>query len=288
MDSAGTSLTSSARTAGDDTTIQPMPAIKLTAGVILDMDGVLWRGDESLPGMAALFERLYERNLPFVLATNNSMKAPVDYVAKLAKFGVSGVEPSRILTSGVVAVDYLKAHYPPDTPIHVLGGDGLKALIVAAGYPLHYMSEDKASVVVAGLDTRATYDKFKRATLQLRAGAAFIGTNDDVTLPTPEGLAPGAGSLLALLTAASGREPMLMGKPNPAMFEAALKILGTPPAQTLMIGDRLDTDIFGASRVGIRTALVLTGVSTRAEAEQGAIQPDAIYDDLQALLAAWS
>jgi len=272
----------------DATTMQPLQPIKLATGIILDMDGVLWRGDEALPGMAALFERLYERKIPFALATNNSMKSPADYVVKLAGFGVTGVEPSHILTSGVVAVSYLKANYPPDTLIHVLGGDGLKALITAAGYPLHFMGEEKASVVVAGLDTRVTYDKLKRAALQIRAGATFIGTNDDVTIPTPEGLAPGAGSLLAMLKAATDREPLLMGKPNPAMFEAALALLGTPPARTLMIGDRLDTDIFGAARVGLRTALVLTGVSTRAQAESGAITPDAIYAGLPELLAAWA
>lgn len=286
MDSAATP-TNQTESPADTTTMQRIPAIKLASGVIIDMDGVLWRGDEPLPGLAALFEHLYERKIPFVLATNNSMKAPADYVAKLANFGVAGVDPANIITSGIVAVDYLKANYAPDTPVHVLGGDGLKSLITAAGYPLHYLSETPAPVVVAGLDTRVTYDKLKRAALQIRAGAAFIGTNDDMTIPTPEGLAPGAGSLLALLSAATQREPTLMGKPNPAMFEAALRILGTPPGRTIMIGDRLDTDIFGAARVGIRTALVLTGVSTRAEAESGAVKPDAIYEDLPELITSW-
>jgi 4-nitrophenyl phosphatase len=257
-------------------------------GIVTDMDGVLWRGEIALPGANALFERLRERSLPYALATNNSSKAPADYVLKLAAFGISGVSADRIITSGVVAVDYLKAHYPPDTPIHVLGGDGLKSLIVGAGYPLHFMSETPASIVVAGLDFKLNYDKLKRASLLIRGGAVFIGTNDDATFPMPEGLAPGAGSILALLRTSSGCEPLLMGKPNPPMFEAALRLLGTKPERTLMIGDRLDTDIAGAKRAGMRTALVLTGVSNQADVEDAADAPDAVFAGLPELLAAWA
>jgi 4-nitrophenyl phosphatase len=150
------------------------------------------------------------------------------------------------------------------------------------------MSETPASIVVAGLDFKLNYDKLKRASLLIRGGAVFIGTNDDATFPMPEGLAPGAGSILALLRTSSGCEPLLMGKPNPPMFEAALRLLGTKPERTLMIGDRLDTDIAGAKRAGMRTALVLTGVSNQADVEDAADAPDAVFAGLPELLAAWA
>jgi 4-nitrophenyl phosphatase len=261
--------------------------LETIAGVVLDMDGVLWKGDEALPGVTALFDHLSARNIPFALATNNSMKSPAEYVGKLAQLGAPRIDKTQIITSGVAAVEYLKATYPKDNPVHVVGGDGLKGLVVAAGFPLHYLDRTPAKVVLVGLDMRLTYDKLRRATLLIRGGADFIGTNDDATFPTPEGLVPGAGSLLALLRTATGREPLLMGKPSAAMFDAALKIVGTPPEKTLMIGDRLDTDIAGAAKAGFKTALVLTGVSSREDADRAEVKPDAIYADLPALLTAW-
>ncbi len=252
--------------------------------VVSDMDGVLWRGDEPLPGMADFFQMLRDRNLPFVLATNNSMKAPSDYVAKLAKLGVPDVAVEHILTSSTTTVSYLKANYPAGTPVHVLGGDGLRQVMQAGGFTL---DDTAPKAVVVGLDTNLTYEKLKKASFLIRNGAAFIATNQDDTIPTPEGLAPGAGSLVAALKASTGKQPLVMGKPDAPMFEAALRLLGTNPSETLMIGDRLNTDITGASLLGFKTALVLSGVATRAEAEISTIKPDGIYAHLAALLAAW-
>jgi 4-nitrophenyl phosphatase len=252
--------------------------------VVSDMDGVLWRGDEPLPGLVTLFQMLRTRGLPFVLATNNSMKAPSDYVAKLAKMGVADVREDQVITSSTTTVSYMKATYPAGSPVHVLGGDGLRRLLIEGGFKL----DDKvAKAVVVGLDTNLTYDKLKRASFLLQAGADFIATNNDDSLPTPEGLAPGAGSIVAALRTASGKQPRVMGKPDAPMFEAALRLVGTSPADTLMIGDRLSTDITGAALLGFKTALVLTGVSTRADAEVNTIKPDAIYADLAALLDSW-
>jgi 4-nitrophenyl phosphatase len=138
-------------------------------------------------------------------------------------------------------------------------------------------------VVVAGLDWDLTYAKLKRASYLIRRGADFIGTNPDTTYPAPEGPVPGTGSMLAALRAATGRVPVVIGKPYPPMYEAALKVLGTPASQTLMIGDRIDTDISGAMPLGLRTALVLTGISTRADLADG-IHPDGVFDNIPALL----
>ncbi len=169
--------------------------------------------------------------------------------------------------------------------MHILGGDGLRQIIAEAGFTL---VDDGAEVVVVGLDPQLTYEKLKRATLLIRAGAVFIGTNDDRTFPSPDGLSPGAGSLIAALAAATDQTPSLIaGKPHPQMFQVALELLHTKPTETLMIGDRLNTDIEGAVQLGLRTALVLTGVSTRAEVDSTPAKPDVIFDDLGALLSAW-
>lgn len=259
-------------------------SLKDIRAVVSDMDGVLWRSTDILPGAVDFFQFMRAKQIPFVLASNNSSRSPADYVAKIGKAGLGPVTEAEIVTSATTTADYLKAHYPQGTRVHVLGGSGLHGLVADAGFP---SVDTDADVVVAGLDFDLTYDKLRRAALLIRAGADFIGTNDDVTFPSTEGLIPGAGSLLAALRAATDREPIVMGKPGRAMFETALRILGTAPEHTLMIGDRLNTDIAGAQATGMRTALVLSGVSTRDEAEAADQPPDAIFADLAALTAAW-
>jgi 4-nitrophenyl phosphatase len=244
------------------------------------MDGVLWRGDEALPGLVPFFEAVRARGLPFALATNNSSKAPADYVRKLERMGVTGVEQHQIVTSGTATASYLQAHYAAGTPIHILGGDGLRQIMTEAGFTL---SDHNARAVVVGLDPHLTYDKLKRAALLIRGGADFIASNEDATIPTPEGLAPGAGSIIAALKAATEQQPIAIGKPNPPLFKAALRALNTPAERTLMIGDRLNTDIAGAKPLGLRTALVLTGVATREDIITSGVEPDGVYDDLATL-----
>lgn len=252
-------------------------------GVILDMDGVLWRGDEALPGLVAFFTRLRELGLPFALATNNSSKSPDDYIDKMEQMGVADVEQSQVVTSGTATLSYLQSRYPAGTRIHILGGDGLRQLTHQAGYLL---SSDDVKAVVVGLDPQLTYSRLKRAALLIRAGAEFIASNEDMTIPTPEGLAPGAGSIVAALKAATEQQPIAIGKPHPPLFEAALGVLRSAPENTLMIGDRLNTDIAGAQALGLKTALVLTGVATRQDIITSGIQPDGVYDDLVALMDA--
>jgi 4-nitrophenyl phosphatase len=255
-------------------------------GVVLDMDGVLWRGNDALPGMGELFAFLRGRGVPFALATNNSSTSPADYVRKLEQLGVTGVDVGQIVTSATTTVDYMQGRYAPGTEVYVLGVQGLKDMIAAGGFTV--VEAGKPPVVVSGASFDLTYEKLKIAALAIRAGADFIGTNDDATYPTPEGLAPGAGSILAALKTASGREPVVMGKPDAPMFVASMHTLGTDAAHTLMIGDRLNTDIAGAQAVGMKAALVLTGVSTRDDIELTGVRPDAIYTGLPELLAAWS
>ena len=251
--------------------------------IISDMDGVLWRGSQALPGMSAFFDCLFERRLDYVLATNNSRNTPADYVNKLSAMGVTGIEQRHIVTSGTATVSTLQAQYPPGTRIFVVGGDGLKQLLIKAGFQL---VEQDAELVVCGIDFDLTYNKVKTATLLIRQGARFIGTNPDSSFPSPEGLVPGAGSILALIESASGQAPTIIGKPARGMFDAALRQLGSSPGETLMIGDRIGTDIAGAQALGIRTALVMTGVETEASLRASEVQPDAVFAGLPELIAA--
>lgn len=252
-------------------------------GVVSDMDGVLWRGDEALAGMVDLFAMLRRRGIPIALATNNSSKSQSEYVAKLAALGAPGLDARQIVTSRSVMVDHLAAHYPRGTGIYVIGTPGLAAAVADAGFVVG----EEARAVVVGIDHALSYDKLRRAALLLRAGADFLGTNGDTAVPSSDGLVPGNGATLAALSAATGRQPLVMGKPSAAMYEAALRVLGTAPGRTLMIGDRLDTDIAGAHGAGLRAALVLSGVTMHADASVGHIRPDATYAGLPQLLAAW-
>jgi 4-nitrophenyl phosphatase len=253
-------------------------------GVISDMDGVLWRGDEPLPGMHDLFAILDRRGIPIVLATNNSSKSQAEYVEKLSRMGVNGLAEQQIVTSGTATASYMQKNYPPGTPVYVLGGDGLRHILSRAGFSI---VREQARVVVVGADFNLTYDNLKRATYLIRDGADFIGTNIDATFPMPDGLAPGAGTIIAAVATATGAMPQIIGKPGAAMFQAALEVLGTKAYETLMIGDRLNTDIEGAMQAGLKAALVLTGVTTRAELEASGAKPDGVFDGLPALLAAW-
>lgn len=251
--------------------------------VIFDMDGVIWRGDEAQPGVPQVFDYLTRQGLPFVFATNNSSKTPDMYVDKLAHFGIH-TTPERIMTSAIATAHYVRRAYPQAKQAYIVGREGLIEALAAQG--IHH-TDQQADVVVVGFDPTLTYDKLRAASYQIQGGAPFIGANPDKSFPEPGGFAPGAGSILAALEAATGQAPYIVGKPHPPMFEAALDILNTPAAHTLMVGDRLETDIQGAITVGLRSALVLGGISTRADIETGDIQPEAIFDHLADLLAHW-
>lgn len=267
-----------------------MPAFNLSAirAVLLDMDGVLWRGPETIPGAAEFIAFLNARHIPFGLATNNSSRDVDEYVSRCALAEIT-VSAEQIITSALVTADELTRSYPAGTTIHVLGSASLSASLVARGYPLA-ADPLHAQVLIVGIDTSVTYDKLTVAMRCLLNGAAFIGTNADATFPAAEGLAIGAGSLIAALENATERRAQIMGKPAPAMFRAAVTRLGTTPAQTLMIGDRLDTDILGAQQYGLPAAVVLTGVTDAAllNAPGQPIIPEATYADLFALRDAWS
>jgi 4-nitrophenyl phosphatase len=259
-----------------------MTALAAITHLVIDMDGVLYRGDEPLPKLREFFAYLRQRPIPFILATNNSTHTPEQYTAKLARMGVE-ILPTEILTSGQATARFLARQYPPGTRVHVFGMPSLRKAIEDEGFVL---ADEDVAVVVGSMDREVTYEKLKRATLLIRGGARFIATNRDPTVPSAEGLLlPGTGSMVAALETASGVTPMAIGKPEPTMFQLALAQMGARPETTATIGDRLDTDILGGQRAGLTTICVLSGSSSRAEAE--AFGPDFIFEDIAELLAAW-
>ena len=259
----------------------------------MDLDGVVYRGEEFLPGAVRFFRATRLRGQPVVVLTNNSTASVDQYVARLAQAGIS-VERQQVVTSAVAAARWL-ARRDVRGPVLAIGEEGLLAALAEHGISFvtgeeHAIPPDVQAVVV-GLDSQFTYRKLHLACRAVRAGALFVGTNPDVTLPTEGGgLRPGCGSLLAAIAACSGVEPVVVGKPYPEMVEMALERLGATTAhrrrEVVVVGDRLDTDMEAAVRLGLRCALVLTGVTTRADLERWPRRPDFVFDDLDELTRA--
>lgn len=253
---------------------------RLLRALCLDMDGVLYRG-HALPGAAEVTAVCEELDLDYLCLTNNSSQLPERFEERLAALGIT-MPAAHIITSSTAAATVLRDRFPAGTTVCAIGMEGLRAALFADGYFVPAAAE--AQVVVVGVDFEVTYEKLKVATLALRRGAVFIATNADRTFPSAEGLIPGAGTLVAALQAASDRVPTVIGKPQPAMFEAALLRLGCAPHEVLMVGDRLDTDIAGAQALGINTAYVATGVSSWEEVAAWAPPPTLALPDLAAVL----
>ncbi len=260
--------------------------------LIIDMDGVLWHGNQAITGLADFFQTLRDLHLRFILATNNASHTPEQYVTKLAGMGVSiGID--EIMTSAMATALYLsEKRDPAQTRVYVLGEDGAVQALIEQGFTLTGLYEvdsetsKGADVVVCGKDHTLTWDKLATATLNIRAGATFIGTNADNTLPTELGLTHGNGAILAALETATGVSPIIVGKPEPIMYQQAISKLGADLSETVAIGDKLETDILGAIRTGIRSLLVLTGVSNEADLEASDYQPTWVMPDLQAVTEA--
>lgn len=254
--------------------------------LILDMDGVLWRGDTPMPGLVAFFDTLRAAGIGFILATNNATKTAAMYTERLARFGVA-VPPQQILTSAEATASYLAERFDSGALIYVIGGKGLHDAVLAQGFRILPAAEvragAKAAAVVAGLSPNLTYEELAMGAHLVNQGMPFIGTNPDPTFPSEIGPLPGAGAILAMITAATGVEPLVIGKPGPIVFREAVKLLGGDPTSVAMVGDRLSTDIYGAKAAGLRAILVLSGISTREEAEVGPVRPDYIFADITEL-----
>ncbi|MCS7178965.1 MAG: HAD-IIA family hydrolase [Anaerolineae bacterium] len=251
--------------------------------LIVDMDGVLWRGDQPMPGLADFFATLRALGVRFVLATNNASKRPEEYREKLARFGVE-VPLEAILTSAQATAEYLASFVPPGTPIYAIGGTGVRYALEEKGFVL---TERDARYVVVGWDPDLHWQKMARAALLIQRGAGFIGTNPDITYPTPEGVVPGNGSNLAVLELTTGVKPVVIGKPEPGLFQAAIARMGATPEATAVLGDRLDTDILGGRRAGLRTILVLSGITSPEALARSPVRPDLVCASIRELAHLW-
>ncbi len=251
--------------------------------LLIDMDGVLYRGKTALPGSGELIKFLELEDIDYLLVTNNSTSTPAQFVARLKRMDVRVPEES-IVTSGVATANYLKARAPNGARVNVVGEEALVEELQKRGFA---MAGRDADYVVCGWDRGINFEKLKTACLAIRDGAIFVGTNPDKTYPLENDIIPGAGSILAALIAATDVEPIVVGKPEPIMFEQSLDILDARPEETAILGDRVETDILGGYRAGIATMMVLTGISEEREAKEHDVPVDFVFKDLPALIEAW-
>lgn len=260
--------------------------------VIFDLDGVVYRGVEPIPGAADLVDWLHAEGVLVRFATNNSMVARAGYVERLTAMGIH-TTADEIVTSTSATVAYLALHAPEVRSVLAIGADGMREDLTEAGLevvmargaaPEGYMGEPlhrSFDAVIVGLDPNLDYRQLAVAMTAVASGARLVATNADTRYPTPLGFLPGAGSIVAALATATGLAPQVIGKPAPAMFEAILESSGVPPAQAVVVGDNPAADVVGAHRAGCAAILVLTGVATVAAAEelQGEARPDAVAAD---------
>jgi 4-nitrophenyl phosphatase len=250
-------------------------------GLLIDLDGVVYTGREPIPGGAAFLAKAHRRGLRFLLVTNNSTTSPELVAERLRTMHIE-VNPDEILTSAQAAAAYVRAQAKRGSRVRIIGEAGLRQAAEEEGLSIVEDGEAASDWVIAGLDRAFTYAKLTGAVRAIMAGAHFVATNADALLPVEGGqVLPGAGTIIAAIQTATAVEPIVVGKPEPRLFEHGLRRLGaTSPDQVAMIGDRLDTDVVGGHRVGLRTILVLSGVTTSAEAAAAEPQPDAVVADL--------
>ena len=243
--------------------------------VIFDLDGVVYRGRQPVQGASALTTAIRRADVLVRFATNNSMATRATYVDRLSEMGIE-TEIEEIVTSTSATIDHLRAHLPEVRTLLAVGAQGMLDELRGAGFEAT-AAADAAGIgydggplpvaydaVIAGLDRDFDYRRLAVATSALRAGARFIATNADLLYPTHAGFVPGAGSMIAALRAASGVEPLVIGKPQPGIFRAILERAGVAPAEALAIGDNPDSDVVAAHRTGIGSILVLTGIADEA------------------------
>lgn len=263
----------------------PLPPLSTARAFLLDGDGVLYRGAEPLPGARAFIDALNARGTPYLLLTNNATRTPQQLAAKMLPMRIA-IDAGHIFTAAQATTLWLQARYPAGAAVLAVGEDGLRVALSEGGFRL---VEDcqQAELVVAGLDRTITYARLAEAALAIGRGCPFIATNPDKSIPTERGIEPGAGALIAFLHAVTGVTPPMIGKPEAAFFHQAMSSLGVQPEETVMVGDRYETDILGAHNAGIRSAAVLTGISRAAEFAAAEPPPTWVFEDLTSLLPAW-
>ena len=246
---------------------------------ILDMDGVLWRSDQPLCDLPQLFNNFANEKIRVAMASNNATSTISQFLNKFQILGVT-LEPWQIISSAMATGFMLKQNFPNGGPIFILGSPALITTLKEDGF---FHSETEPMAIVAGMDRELTYEKLLKAANWVRKELPFFGTNPDLTYPTPDGFAPGAGACIAAVEAASGTKATIVGKPFPYLFDVAMQRMKSSPEKTLVIGDRLETDIMGGHRAGCKTVLVLSGVSQKKDLINWEPKPDLVIENIMDL-----
>jgi 5'-nucleotidase len=245
---------------------------------VLDMDGVVYRGNQLIPGAREFIERLQAGGHPFLFLTNGSQRTPLDFQRKLERLGLN-IPEERFFTSALATAAFLQSQKPGGTA-YVIGEPGLTHALYQVGYSLTEVDPD---YVVLGDTPSYDYAKIVQAVRLILGGARFIATNPDVSGPVEEGLHPACGALAAPIEKVTGRQAYYVGKPNPLMMREALRRLDAHADESVMIGDRMDTDILAGLGAGMETVMVLTGVTAREELARFSYQPHQVVETLAEL-----
>lgn len=243
---------------------------------LIDLDGTVYHGTEKIEAAVEFVQKLNNEGRPYLFLTNNSTTHPRDVAKKLVEMDVPA-EEANVFTSSIATATYIKEQ-DPKARVYPIGETGLIHALEEAGLTL---TDQEIDYVVMGLDRNITYEKLTTAALAIRNGAKFVATNGDVALPTEQGLLPGAGSLVSVLSVTTGVEPIFIGKPESIIVEQALEVLGSNKEDTLMIGDNYATDILAGINSGIDTLLVFTGVTKEEDLKEINRQPTYTIDSLK-------
>lgn len=251
----------------------------MTTGFLIDMDGVIYRGSELIPGASQFIERLLDQDIPFLFLTNNSQRTRRDVATKLNRMGIP-INEKHVFTCAMATARFLARQLPNGTAF-VIGESGLMNALHSNGYSIVDSNPD---YVVVGEGRTLSFEMVERAVQLILDGAKLIATNLDPNCPTQTGTRPGCGAVVSLLEKATGIQAFSVGKPSPVMMRAARKELGLETAETVMIGDTMETDILGGVQMGYRTVLVLSGSTRRDDLSQYAYRPDFVVDSLADLV----